>query len=75
MSNTNRRMFGPGTPVRVGPRQRDDLRMESRWYYLGGFAAAAVFAVLMWLILGPLPALIGFVFIALVAFAPMLRRR
>ena len=49
--------------------------MESRWYYVGGFAAAAVFGLMMWLMVGPLPALIGFVFIALVAIAPMLRRR
>lgn len=55
--------------------RRDHLQMESRWYYVGGFAAAAVFGLMMWLMVGPLPALIGFVFIALVAIAPMLRRR
>lgn len=49
--------------------------MESPWYFVGGLAAAAFFGVMMWLMVGPLPGVLGFVFILGVALAPMLRRR
>lgn len=68
-------MFGAATVRQGRCAERDDERVESRWYYLGGFLAAAFFAGMMWLMVGPIPALIGFVFIGLVAIAPMLRRR
>lgn len=49
--------------------------MESRAALAGALFAALVFAVLVGLMLGPIAGVLGFAFIALVAFAPALRRR
>ena len=49
--------------------------MESPWALAGSLFAAAIFGVLVWLILGPVAGIGGFLFILVIALAPLLLRR